>query len=71
MAFYKAYTFYKKAADEVKAHGRYVFAGTERADAYISDYRSNLGKRGRRNAAETSSPEVASSPTDAPMVAEA
>jgi len=29
-----AYTHYKQAADEVKKHGRFVFKGTDRYQAY-------------------------------------
>ncbi len=39
-----AYTYYKQAADEVKDHGKFVFEGTDRLQAYISDYRQNVGK---------------------------
>jgi len=40
-----AYAYYKQAADEVKAHGQFVFEGTERYDSYVSEYRQSMGEK--------------------------
>ena len=47
-----AYTYYKQAADEVKAHGQFVFEGTDRYQAYISDYRQGLGRMADKSPSE-------------------
>ena len=50
-----AYTYYKQAADEVKAHGQFVFQGTERYGAYVSEFHQNLRKQSSK---PTSEPEA-------------
>jgi hypothetical protein len=44
----RAYTDYKRAADEVKEHGRFVFEGTDRYLSYVSAYRRQAGKSSAR-----------------------
>lgn len=52
---HRAYTHYKQAADEVIAHGRFVFEGTDRYLAYVSDYRRSLGKQSTKSTEDTES----------------
>ena len=47
----RAYTWYKKAADEIKAGGQFLFDGTDRYNNYISEYHRNIGKKAARTAA--------------------
>ncbi|MBN2529643.1 MAG: hypothetical protein JXR76_24855 [Deltaproteobacteria bacterium] len=52
----RAWTYYKMAADEVKAGGQFLFEGTDRYNNYISEYHRILGKKSARAATETESP---------------
>ncbi len=61
-----AYTYYRKAADEVKDHGQFVFEGTERYRLYVSEYHSDMGKRGGKT-----NPEVEPAPAPPPSPAPA
>ncbi|MBN2803150.1 MAG: hypothetical protein JXR91_08650 [Deltaproteobacteria bacterium] len=56
-----AYTYYKQAADEVKAHGQFVFEGTDRYNAYVSEFRSDIRKN--------SGSKTESLPTEEPLKA--
>jgi hypothetical protein len=55
---HRAYTYYKQAADEVKAHGQFVFEGTDRYQAYLSDYHQSIRKQAAKTAPETAAPEA-------------
>jgi hypothetical protein len=60
--YLRAYTYYKQAADEVMEHGRFVFEGTDRYSAYVSNYLHNLRKTqaaaAKAKAAEKKTPQA-------------